>query len=197
MQKEDATIADIKLEIKDPDLKLLNTILYTKKNNFMSFLDIIKFTKKSFFEKLRSYEQFGRSNYSDLKFGYLKIISCNGGAVRNVNDILPKELCQIVIEAKGKQKNLVNAKYLKIADRSERTKMRERNHAKNIENRQHKLRLKFGPDYSLKKFNKLKLLKEKTLVNKSRKSKKSIRMNSSHPYNVGHCEPYCHRDTDI
>ena len=167
MQKEEANIAYIKLEIKDPDLKLLETLLYTRKVAFMSFFDIIRFTKYSFFKKLRSYEQFGRTSYSDLKFGYLKIISCKGGAIKNVNDILPKEPCTIVIEAKGKhkevysmiQKDLKNAKFLKIADRSEQNKTREKNHMKNFKNMQQKLRLEFRPKYSFKKFKELKLLK--------------------------------------
>jgi hypothetical protein len=46
MQKEEPNIAHIKLEIKDPDLKLLNTNLYTTKKAGMSFWDVLHFTRK-------------------------------------------------------------------------------------------------------------------------------------------------------
>ena len=192
MQKEEQNIAHIKLEIMDPDLKLLKTNLYTTKKAVMSFWDVLHFTRKEFFEKLNSYKQFGKTNYSDLYFHFLTIISCNGAAVKyeNLNERLPKEPCQIVIEAIGKhkkvnsmiKKDLVNAKFLKIEDISERTKMIERCKTKHFENRHQKLKLKFGSEYSFTKFQELKLLKEETVMNKSRKPKKTIHMNSSHPY---------------
>ena len=203
MQKEEPNIAHIKLEIKDPDLKLLNTNLYTTKKAGMSFWDVLHFTRKEFFEKLDSYKLFGRTNYSHLDFHFLTIISCNGAAVKSehFNKTLPKEPCQIVIEAIGKhrkvnriKKELVNAKFLKIADGSDRIKMRERNKTKNFENRHKKLMVKFGSKYSFTKFQELKLLKEETVLNKSRKLKKTRYMTYSHPYKFEHCEPYCHLD---
>ena len=181
MQKEEAHLTKIKLEIQDPDLKLLKTFLYTRKKRYMTYWDIIRFTRETFFDKLNSYKQFGETNYSHLKFSFFKLISCNGLTIenKNYNTILPEELCEITIVATGKKEKVIitstnssckndlyKAKFFGITKRSEQIKMEKIINLKNIERKHIKLMAQYGPDYSMKKFEELKLVKEETLVKK-------------------------------